>query len=166
MSLENQVSFVITPETQAELMAKLGEVDAALSPQLITLNTQQRKKLKAVGDASEPFISKALEYSKSHPELGPMFLSVADFEVDVNAMKSLRTIQRALEQLLVKIDDTLVLSGVEADRAARAYYKSAQNAVENNAAGAIPIVEDLGKRFVKQGNRTPKAAPQAMPAAS
>jgi len=166
MPLENQVSFVITPETQAELMAKLGEVDAALSPQLITLNTQQRKKLKAVGDAAEPFISKALEYSKSHPELGPMFLNVADFEVDVNAMKSLRKIQQALEQLLVKIDDTLVLSGVEADRAARAYYKSAQNAVENNAAGAIPIVEDLGKRFARRASKAAKAPESPVPSES
>jgi len=156
MSLENQVSFVITPETLAELLAKLEEVNATLSPQLVILNEKQRKSLKATGDAAEPFILKALEYSKSNPELAPGFFNQADFEVDVNAMKTLKTLQRAISQLLVKIDDTLLLSGVEADRAARAYYKSAQIAAAGNAAGAISIVDDLGKRFEKNGNRPPK----------
>lgn len=157
MSMENIVSVQIPAEELTGTVTKIKEVDTQLAPHLITLKTEQRREVLPMGDASLPFVEKALEYAKSRPELLPAYIQVDEFEIDVKAVEDLNSLIKPLEQLLAKLKDTQLLSGAEAYKTARSIYSALKSAAEDNAPGAKVMVDDLGKRFQGQG-KAKKAA--------
>ncbi|WP_339791443.1 hypothetical protein [uncultured Imperialibacter sp.] len=157
MSMENVVAVQIPPAELKKMQAKVKELTELIGPYLISLTAQQRKEVLAMGDSSEPFVAKSLDYAKSNPEFLPGYNKLEDFEIDYTAVKDLTTLVRPLNQLTANLNDTHLMSGAEAYRAARNYYESVKVAAKNNASGAKVISEDLGKRFAGQGKKA-KAA--------
>lgn len=154
MNSNNILSVVIPAAELTEIQNHVKELHDLLAPYVISLSTEQRKKLPKMGEKNTPFVQKALEYSKSNPEFAPKLFDTREFEIDLNAVADLKSILRPLAQIFSTIDDTSMLSGSEAWLAACRYYRSVQDAAKMNEPGAKEIAEDLGKRFV-QASRKP-----------
>lgn len=153
MSTENLISLQLTSEEQARLQAAIGELQDVLQPKLASLSPEQRVRLPKMGDSSEPFVEKALDYARANPEFMPPYMEAAELQTDFEAVKSLNTVYRPLEQLLSQLDDSRMLSGSEAYTAALAYYQSVKLAARMNIGGAKAIYDDLRSRFKDNGRR-------------
>lgn len=151
MSMENIVAVEIPEATLTELQTKVSEITATLTPLLIHLTAQQRRTVPKMGDGTEPFVSKVLEYTRSDPQYIPPFVNAGDMEVDFKAVKDLNTLYRPLKQLVAALDDTILMSGSEAYVAALSYYNSVKLGAKMNAPGAKVIFENLKARFDGQG---------------
>ena len=149
MSTENLVSIQIQPEDLQEIKEAIEVLNSKLKPHLISLTSLQRRKIPKMGDGSEPFVEKVMDYVQSNPEFVPPFLDLPELEVDYNAVKDLTGIYRSIQQLTLHLDDSIMLSGSEAYRAALAYYNSVKAAAKINMPNAQPIYEDLSQRFTR-----------------
>ena len=154
MSLENRVSIVLTEEEKAQITAALTAMNAVLEGKLVTLSPQERREHPKMGDGTEPFVSKALDYATSNPEFTPRFVNADDMKIDFEAVSTLNSIYRPLKQLIEQLDDSILLSGSEAYVAALAYYNSVKVGAKMNAPGAKSIYNDLKQRFVKTSTAT------------
>jgi hypothetical protein len=159
MALDNLVAVQIPPADLESIRTKVAEIESLLNPYLISLSPQKRKELPKMGEGTGPFVNKALEYAKTNPQIVPPFVNISSFDIDVSAVTVLNTILRPLQQLVSKLDDTIVLSGSEAYVAALNVYHSVKQASKTNVAGTKTIFEDLKVRFDRPNWGTKKNTP-------
>jgi hypothetical protein len=100
-----------------------------------------------MGDKSVAFVQKAFEYAQLHPTLSPAWLDVEAFRIDLEALKVLQSLSRALAPLNEALDDTEALSGSEAYQAALVFYANVKNAAKLQVSGAQGVADDLANRF-------------------
>lgn len=144
--MENKVSISINEEAQTAIAAALATIEENL-PTLINLTKDERQILFKMGDKSLSFVTKALEYAKQNPQVVPPFVDVNEFEIDLNAVTNLKKVLIPLQQLVEKLDDTVMLSGSEAFTAARIFYHSVDSAAKVGEPGMKTIYDDLKVRF-------------------
>lgn len=152
MSFENRISVVLTVEQKTKAQDAIKIIHDVFKDQLITLTPQQRREHPKMGDGTEPFVSKALEYAASNPEFTPKFVNADDMKIDFETVSQLNAVYRPLKQLMEQLDDSILLSGSEAYVAALAYYNSVKIGAKMNVPGAKAVYNDLKKRFVKPSN--------------
>ena len=151
MSTENLVSIKLTSEDRKKAKDAITDLNEVLNAQLISLTPEKRMEIPKMGDGTEPFVLKALDYAKSNPEFAPAYMNVPELQVDIKAVDDLQDVYRPLLQLMQKLDDSIMLSGSEAYVASLAYYNSVKIAAKMNVPNAKAIFDDLKKRFVKNG---------------
>jgi hypothetical protein len=154
MSNGNFASIQLSAEEIQRSQQAIAELKTVLEPKLRSLTYAQRRQTPRIGDGSEPFVEKAVNYARNKPEFVPSFLDVDKLEVDFQAMKDLDNIIRPLQLLLRQLEDSTVISGREAYIAALAYYNNVKLAVRHGVGGAKTVYEDLRQRFDRNG---PKA---------
>jgi hypothetical protein len=149
----NQRMSLNMPEAEAQAVRDAVKLlQDKLAPHLIDLGVEERRALPKMGDKTVAFVSKALEYAREHPGLGPSFVDVDEFGRDLAAIELLMGLQRPLAQLMDMVEDSLLQAGSEAYSAALAYYHSAKAAARLNVAGAAVIADDLAKSFPSRGS--------------
>lgn len=153
MSVENLVSIDIPDEDIQKVQDALKVVVDTLRQYLIALSPEQRRSMLKMGDGSEPFVEKVLDYLKSNPQFLPAVLSAEEMEKDWKVINQLLPIMRTIEQLASNLNDTIMEAGSELYKAALGYYKGVEIGAQMNYPDAKPISEDLGKRFAGQGRR-------------
>lgn len=158
MSTENSLSFTISEEEEARVTAAIEELTSILKPRLESLTKEQRSEIPKMGDGTEPFVEKVLDYAKSNEEFAPAYMDVAELEIDMNAVNQLKDIYRPLIQLVEQLDDSIMLAGSEAYVSALAYYNSVKIGSRMNVAGAKSIFDDLKQRFAKTTSRQTNGA--------
>lgn len=149
MAGNNLVSIKITPEDLDAVKAALTTIEEKLLPHLVDLNKEERKGLPKMRDKTVPFVEKALEYAETNSELVPAYIDVPEMRTDFNAVGTLTELYRRVEKLYDTLDDTILLSGSEAYKAALNFYKAVKNAAKAGAHGAEVISNDLKRRFEK-----------------
>lgn len=160
--MENRIHLELSEDELAAFNEALAVQTQILAPKLKTLTPEQRRKLPKMGDGTEPFVTKAIEYAKSNPEFLPSFVSAANMEHDFKAVATLNNLVRPLRQMIDSLDDSIMLSGSEAYVAALSYYNNVKQGLKMNTPGAESIYNDLKQRFEKQGPKTtpPPTTPQ------
>ncbi len=153
MATENVVSIKISKEDQNKVSKAISDLNNILKPLLISLTSTQRREIPKMGDGTEPFVEKVLDYAQSNPEFAPAYLDIPEASVDFEAVKALTGFYRPLLQLQQQLDDSIMLSGSEAYVAALAYYNSVKIATRMNVPGAKAIYEDLRQRFSRANSR-------------
>jgi len=151
MAKDNLVSIQIPAEDQDAIRAALTVLDEKLQPFLIALTKEEKKGLPKMRDKSIPFVEKAVEYAEGNPSLVPGFLDVNEMKTDFRAVTLLTEFFRLVEKLYQTLDDTILLSGSEAYKAALNFYKTVKQAAKSGIPGAQVIYDDLKQRF----ERTP-----------
>jgi hypothetical protein len=146
MAKTNKVSISIKPADMTAMLEAVTLLKSKL-PFLLVLLPQERKTLTKMGDKSVAFVTKALEYAATNPDLVPAFLDVAEFDKDIKVITELLKIVRPLEQLQIQLEDTLMQAGVEANEAALFFYNNSKVAAKAGVPGAEPIYLDLKERF-------------------
>jgi hypothetical protein len=153
---ENRISLSISDTDKTKIMQAISALAALLQPMLIALDTDDRRSLAKIGDASIPFMQKITQYIDSNPEFIPAFVDVPEFKKDLQTFLDLREILRPVLQLVSNLEDTAILSGADAYDVGRSYYNSVQQGVKMNVPNAKPIYDDLKARFEV---KVTKAAP-------
>lgn len=154
MATENLVSIQLSAEDLQRAQAAIGELKAVLEPFLISLSAEDRQRFPKMGDGTEPFVEKTLDYAGRNPEFMPPYMNADALQIDYQAVKDLNTLYRPLRQLLNQLDDSILLSGSEAFTASLAYYNSVKLASRMNIGGAKAIYDDLRNRFKAYGKRS------------
>jgi hypothetical protein len=149
----NFVSIQLSADELQRTQVALDELKAVLGSKLSSLGNGQRRKYASMGDGSEPFVEKVIDFARTNPEFLPGFVEVESMQVDFQAVRDLNSIFRPLQQIMRQLDDSILLSGNEAFTAARAYYHNVKRAAQQGIPGAVPIYEELRPRFSRNGNR-------------
>jgi hypothetical protein len=155
MIVKNQVSAALTDQDIADIDQAMAILMAKFTF-LISLTTEQRMSGMKIGEKSVNFVEKTLEYSKSNPELVPAYLDLTEFGGDFKLSRELLYTLRKLKPFVQNLEDTATETGIEALSAAMVFYNSVKTAAKQGVLSAIPIYEDLQKRF-------PGASGQAVP---
>jgi hypothetical protein len=164
--LSNLVSCDIPADRMQRIRAALQTLVDDLLPHLIALRPKDRRYLPKMGDKTVPFVKKALDYMRTHPEFKPGFIDVEECARDVAAFEVLGGLSRRLTPLLRMLDDTALLSGSEALRPALAYYGSVKAAAKLAQPDAVVIAADMSIRFqVSNSKSASKVAPADGPLA-
>lgn len=156
----SNISQEITPAQYDTLVTKLNEVKALLTF-LINLTPEERQSLPKMGESKQPFVTKALQYAQSFPQIAPPFINLTELAKDRGLALTLQQFTQLVRPWLQAIEDTELAVGSEAYVAALAIYQSAGQAAKANVPGAAAIYADLKTHF--EQDNTP-AAPPAPPA--
>lgn len=111
-----------------------------------------------MGDKSEPFVGKVIDYLVSEPQFMPPYLPVVEMNKDWNAVKGLTPLERAVNALNLNLSDTILPAGSEVYDGALSYYNSVKYAARLNAPDAKGVYDDLSKRFDGQGKKPKEPA--------
>lgn len=146
MSSDNQISAVLSAES---VQAILGHVAAIreLMPFLITLTTQERRKLSTMADKLIGFEDKGRIYMNSNPEFMPGFLALSEVTKDRELRGPVSMIYTAVSALTYTLDDTYLKLNSEIHKANLAYYNTVKEAANRGIPGAKAISEDMQKHF-------------------
>ena len=147
MSQQNLVTVSITPEELKQISGAIDTLRTTLLPKLKALKPDERMELPKMGDKTVAFVKKALEHCTQNPELAPQYLDVSEYQKDVVAVETLKTLHSPISQIAEALSDTMILSGSDAYSAALMFYNSVKIAKKSNVAKAGTIHDDLSERF-------------------
>jgi hypothetical protein len=159
--MDNSISITIPPADLQAVKDMLATINGLLAPYLIALTPEDRRKLLKMGDGSEPFVSKVMDYAVSDPQFLPPFVQIAELKKDWDAVAALLPIFRTVQQLENNLSDTVMLTGSEAFEGSLSYYNSVKLGAKMNVPNAKTIYEDLSKRFEAQGKRKAKPSEES-----
>lgn len=142
----NEISVTLSQEDLDEILAALEVVKRKL-PFLVHLNAEDRIAYPKMGDKTVAFVNKSLQHARESTHLVPPFLSVTEFEKDMELVSQLKTILRPFNNLMEGLESTLMLAGSESYTSALVFYRAVKMANELNEPEAKAIYEDLRKRF-------------------
>jgi hypothetical protein len=154
MSQENLISTEIPAQTIAVILNQLTAVNNSLASILIfNLTGQDRLEMYKLGDKSQAFVEKSLEYASTNPTLVPTYLDLPEGKKDLKLFQDLSTILKQVSTLQRAVEDTMMVAGSEAYDAALVFYASVKGASRVNVPGSEAIFEDLQKRYIAKSKR-------------
>jgi hypothetical protein len=150
----NRISSVI-PQTDLDAALKLIEQGYnKLKPYLLeALSKHEIEAYAKLGEKSEPFVSKGIEFAKTNMQLVPRRCNIAESEKDYKVFEALRPVDVLVSQLALHISQTRVIAGAEALDCINDFYKSVKQDAQDGIADAVPIYEELKKRYIGNGHR-------------
>ena len=157
MSFENLVSVQFTEEDKTTVRDCIQSLRVTFDKYLIALSADKVKKLPKMSDKTVPFADKVLVYMESNPEFSPAYINLDEMKIDMAAFKLLNEFFTGLDQIVSKLQDTMILSGSEVYSGALAYYSSSKEATKRDVPNAKPIYEDLAQRFAGRPKETVEA---------
>ncbi len=154
MSIPNRISTTIPADVIADAIVKLTEAQNLLKPYLLAaLTSNEVGSLAKLGEKSEPFADKGIEFAKTNVPFVPSWVNIPEADKDYNYFKSLRPIDILLTQFSMQVADSRIEAGAEVLDAINDFYKSVKQAHLNGIAAATPIYEELNKRYIANGRR-------------
>lgn len=148
MSQKNEINVVIPAAELAEINSLVAQLKDAIAPYIVALTTKEIIGIAKMGDKTVAFVDKVRDYTVSNPEfILKEGMNVEDFNVDVDAVKTLVPLFKSVSQISTDLQDSIMLSGNEALIPALMYYGSVQLNAKSGVPSAKTIYEDLKKRF-------------------
>lgn len=152
MARTNKITGTFTDTAKTDVIKKINETKA-LMPFLISLTTEERKKLKGIGNRNLAYVQKCLEGAIAFPDELKKSFDTAEFKKDVEMFTSLIGAHTACAALLELIDDSMKAAGIDAMGSASEVYASLKTSAKSNA-NVKAIVAEIGERFKGQGKKT------------
>ena len=106
MASQNLVSAVISPELKSSITAKLDGLKTDLGF-VITLTPEEKNEYIKVKNVMLPFLDKAYDVVKAHPEIMPSIFDKDEFFNDYQLTKDLFPIANKLEEMAQSLSNTL-----------------------------------------------------------
>ncbi|NEU71553.1 hypothetical protein PI95_002890 [Hassallia byssoidea VB512170] len=155
MAYQN-VNANISAQDIQEIKAALQTVQKKL-PFLITLTTEERRKLFKMGDKSLAFVNNSVAAAQSNRDILPASFDVEELVRDYQLVSTLTELLTSMRQLTEQVDDTLLAVGSDAMTSSLTVYDYVKTAAKKTP-GLKTIAEQLGERFKAIRSRTTKAA--------
>ncbi|MEH1889530.1 MAG: hypothetical protein V7K92_08715 [Nostoc sp.] len=144
MAYQN-ITASLSPQDIQEVKAALQKVQQKL-PFLITLSTEERRKLVKMGDKSLAFVNNSVTAAQSNPEILPATFDVEELVRDYQLATVLTELLISIQQLTEQVDDTLMAVGSEAMTSSLTVYDYVKTASKKTP-GLKSVAEQLGERF-------------------
>ncbi|MEH1997324.1 MAG: hypothetical protein V7L00_00840 [Nostoc sp.] len=144
MSYQN-IAAALSPQHIQEIKAALQTVQKKL-PFLITLSTEERRKLVKMGDKSLAFVNNSVTAAQSNREILPATFDVEELVRDYQLTTALTELLISIQQLSEQVDDTLMAVGSEAMTSSLTVYDYVKTASKKTP-GLKSVAEQLGERF-------------------
>ncbi|MEH2448708.1 MAG: hypothetical protein V7K18_23880 [Nostoc sp.] len=144
MSYQN-IAAALSPQDIQEIKAALQTVQKKL-PFLITLSTEERRKLVKMGDKSLAFVNNSITAAQSNREILPATFDVEELVQDYQLAAALTELLISMQQLTEQVDDTLMAVGSEAMTSSLTVYDYVKTASKKTP-GLKSVAEQLGERF-------------------
>ena len=148
MARTTKISAVITEAEKNDVLTKINDAKA-LMPFLISLNTEERRTLKGIGNKNLAYVQKCLEGALAFPNELKKNFDVTEFQKDVTLFNNLLGIQLACLALFESVDDTMKAAGIDAMASSSEVYDSLKSSAKSNA-NVKSIVAEIGERFAAQ----------------
>jgi hypothetical protein len=143
----NLISLQISDADMQQVDAALQTIDEKLNPQLVDLGPDQRRALAKLGPRSVDFVARAMTHLREMPQYCPGFLDVDEFQRDLDALGLLGPLHLKLSKACDLVDDSIMLAGSEAYKAALAYYNALKSAAKMGSLDARVAANDLAERL-------------------
>lgn len=148
MAIANRISAVIPAATIADATTKINEAITLLKPFLLsTLTAEEVSSLAKLGEKSEPFADKGIEFAKTNASLVPSWVNIPEAEKDLGYFEALRDIDLLLAQFAKQVANSRIQAGAEALDAVNDFYKSVKAAKADGVPAALPIFNELKQRY-------------------
>nr|WP_322714946.1 hypothetical protein [Nostoc sp. ChiSLP03a]MDZ8216232.1 hypothetical protein [Nostoc sp. ChiSLP03a] len=155
MAYQN-IAATLSPQDIQEIKAALQTVQRKM-PFLITLSTEERRKLVKMGDKSLAFVNNSITAAQSNREILPATFDVEELVQDYQLAAALTELLISMQQLTEQVDDTLMAVGSEAMTSSLTVYDYVKTASKKTP-GLKIVAEQLGERFKAIKGRPTKAA--------
>ncbi|MCP6760036.1 MAG: hypothetical protein NHB32_15080 [Fischerella sp. CENA71] len=155
MAYQN-ITASVSPEDIQQIKAALQTIQQKL-PFLITLSTEERRKLVKMGDKSLAFVSNSVTAAQSNPNILPSSFDVEEFVRDYQLAIILNELLISMQQITEQVDDTLLAVGSEAMTSSLTVYDYVKTAAKNTP-GLKTLSEQLGERFKAIRSKSAKPA--------
>ncbi|MEH1854729.1 MAG: hypothetical protein V7L11_24345 [Nostoc sp.] len=144
MSYQNITGSLSAQDIQ-EIKAALQKIQQKL-PFLVTLSTEERRKLVKMGDKSLAFVSNSVTAAQSNREILPATFDVEELVRDYQLATALTELLISMQQLTEQVDDTLMAVGSEVMTSSLTVYDYVKTASKKTP-GLKTVAEQLGERF-------------------
>ncbi|MHC5718461.1 MAG: hypothetical protein ACYTX0_41890, partial [Nostoc sp.] len=144
MAYQN-ITAALSPQDIQEIKAALQTVQKKM-PFLITLSTEERRKLVKMGDKSLAFVNNSVTAAQSNREILPATFDVEELVQDYQLATALTELLISMQQLTEQVDDTLMAVGSEAMTGSLTVYDYVKTASKKTP-GLKSVAEQLGERF-------------------
>ncbi|MEH2108283.1 hypothetical protein [Nostoc sp.] len=144
MAYQN-ITATLSPQDIQEIKAALQTVQRKM-PFLITLSTEERRKLVKMGDKSLAFVNNSITAAQSNREILPATFDVEELVQDYQLAAALTELLTSMQQLTEQVDDTLMAVGSEAMTSSLTVYDYVKTASKKTP-GLKTVAEQLGERF-------------------
>ncbi|MBN3878933.1 MULTISPECIES: hypothetical protein [unclassified Nostoc] len=144
MAYQN-IAASLSPQDIQEIKAALQTVQKKM-PFLITLSTEERRKLVKMGDKSLAFVNNSITAAQSNREILPATFDVEELVQDYQLAAALTELLTSMQQLTEQVDDTLMAVGSEAMTSSLTVYDYVKTASKKTP-GLKTVAEQLGERF-------------------
>ncbi|MFN6538661.1 MAG: hypothetical protein RM021_020240 [Nostoc sp. EkiNYC01] len=155
MAYQN-ITGSLSPQDIQEIKAALQKIQQKL-PFLVTLSTEERRKLVKMGDKSLAFVNNSITAAQSNREILPATFDVDELVRDYQLASALTELLISMQQLAEQVDDTLMAVGSEAMTGSLTVYDYVKTASKKTP-GLKIVAEQLGERFKAIKGRPTKAA--------
>lgn len=155
MAYQN-IAATLSPQDIQEIKAALQTVQKKM-PFLITLSTEERRKLLKMGDKSLAFVNNSVTAAQSNREILPSTFDVEELVRDYQLAIALTELLISVQQLAEQVDDTLMAVGSEAMTSSLTVYDYVKTASKKTP-GLKTVAEQLGERFKAIKGRPTKTA--------
>ena len=143
--LETHLTMTISPAQVEAVLVNLKTITDSL-PELIELNTDQRKSMAHYSDKDLGFIQKAMQIAEQHPEIFPSSFKLESMQRDVTALQELNTLLHAVDLLSAKFQDSRFAAGNQSLSQARTVYQFVK--AHHQLTGSLEdAVANLGKQY-------------------
>ncbi|WP_430971779.1 hypothetical protein [Sunxiuqinia rutila] len=147
MASENLVSVTFTDEERAQLGEHLAAIESILHSKCISLTPEERQEYARLGNKSENWSRKVIDYMNQQPNLTPAFIDLDETMNDYEARRALQPIAARGEAVMDMLNDTMMLLGSDLYHSCIAYYRNIRLLARQNVNGAKAIYEDLSAQF-------------------
>ncbi len=147
---KSNILEMIPPETMAKVLSNTKENRDLLAPYLVSLTTEERKKINKVADGTESFVDKGISYQQQFPQFAPRQMDVDSMNNDYSIMTSLMPLLQQTANLLSLLSDTRMSAGAGTLKELLKYYNSVKQASKENVPEAKDVYADLSKRYKKK----------------
>ncbi|HYX16823.1 MAG TPA: hypothetical protein VE944_21225 [Nostoc sp.] len=144
MAYQN-IAAALSPQDIQEIKAALQKIQQKM-PFLVTLSTEERRKLVKMGDKSLAFVNNSVTAAQSNREILPATFEVEELVRDYQLATALTEVLISMQQLTEQVDDTLMAVGSEAMTNSLTVYDYVKTASKKTP-GLKTVAEQLGERF-------------------
>lgn len=141
----HKITASLSLEDMQQIKAALQTIQKKL-PFLMTLSTEERRKLFKMGDKSLAFVNNSITAAQSNPDILPASFDLQELVQDYQLATTLTELLIVVRQLSEQVDDTLLAVGSEAMSSSLTVYDYVKTATKKTP-GLKNLAEQLGDRF-------------------
>ncbi len=146
----NKIDLDITPEkeTAVETLVQSLETEMAL---LATVSVEQKRRMSKMGRSNLDFVERGLQYMKNNAAYITPNISIDAHERDFKLFKWLREVEKRLELVLGKINDSAFLAESDVYKNTLLFYRTVNGVGKAGDGVAQSIARDLGAQYRRPG---------------